>query len=88
MIEQSTELFPPEIWGGYKLSGHLTDSKTVLGIRLRQRQMSRRIYIFRPSFVMSCMSSIISDLEYSLFLLSLVVIGDRERVTDEWCGDS
>ncbi len=73
LIEQSPELFPPEIQGGYYLSGHLPESKKLPGIRLRQLQTSHGTYTLRPSFVMSYMSGTVSELEHPLFLLSLGV---------------
>lgn len=73
LIEQSPELFPPEIGDGYHLTGHLPESKKMPGIRLRQLQTNDGTYTLRPSFVMSYMSGTIDDLEHPLFLLSLGV---------------
>lgn len=72
-IQQSPELFPPEIKSGYWLTGHLPESKKIPGIRLRQLRTSHGTYTLRPSFVMSYMTGTVSELEHPLFLISLGV---------------
>ena len=71
LIEQSPELFLPEIHAGYWLTGHLPESKKMPGIRLRQLQTSHGTYTLRPSFVMSYMTGTVSELEHPLVLMSL-----------------
>ena len=73
LIQQSPELFPPEMHAGYWLTGHLPESKKMPGIRLRQLQTSHGTYTLRPSFVMSYMTGTVSELEHPLFLMSLGV---------------
>lgn len=72
LIDQSPELFPEFISGGYQLAGRLPESVKRPGIRLRQLRIGDQAYTLRPSFVFAYMTGTIDEWEHPL-LLALVV---------------
>ena len=73
LIEQSPELFPEAITGGYQLAGRLPESAKMPGIRLRQLRLGDQAYTLRPSFVFAYMTGTVDELEHPLLLLALGV---------------
>ena len=73
-MKESPELFPQKMREqGYRLTGHLPESKKMPGIKLRQIRVGKVRYSLRPSFVMGYMSGTVDKLDNPLFLLSLGV---------------
>jgi hypothetical protein len=84
LIRESTELFPQGIENGFRLTGHLPESTKMPGVRLRQlRLKDGRVFVLRPSFVMSYMTGTVEDLEKALLLLS---VGTPCWIVTQVCG--
>ena len=73
LLQESPELFPTSVQKGYRLTGLLSESKKMPGIRLRQLRTIEGVYSLRPSFVFSYMSGTVEELEHPLLLLSMGV---------------
>ena len=73
LLRESPELFPSSVQQGYRLTGRLSESKKMPGIRLRQLRTIEGVYSLRPSFVLSYMSGTVERLEPPLLLLSMGV---------------
>lgn len=73
-IEQTPELFPPEMRQGFQLAGFHPESRKMPGIRLRQIKLrDGRRFTLRPSFVFGYMTGTVDKLDGPLFLLSIGV---------------
>jgi hypothetical protein len=65
-IEETPELFPPEIGRGYRMKDTYSSRKT--GLKLRRIELrDRQCYLVRPSFLMPYLSGHTEDVQAPLF---------------------
>ncbi len=74
IVREAPELFPAGMADGFRLTGHLPESKKMPGIRLRQLRLhDESAFTLRPSFALPYMTGVVEELEHPLLLLSIGV---------------